>query len=221
MNKIDMIFTYDGKKMILPTNPSHIEVPYSSSSETADVLGIGQVSIQQGIELATIDIESLFWQEMLQDGMTTKDYITWIKDWQKSSLPARFVVVGYYDLYVTCEEFIPDVRHGEEYDAYYSLRLLEYRPYGAKRLVERKNNSGMAKSVESKPRTDTKAPPKTTNYVVKKGDCLWNITKMYGKTGSDWKELYAIPENKVVIGNNPNLIYPGQTLIIPESWIKQ
>ena len=44
------------------------------------------------------------------------------------------------------------------------------------------------------------------NYVVKKGDCLWNIAIKYGTT-----------VNKLVVDNgikNPNLIYPGQILKI-------
>ena len=45
-------------------------------------------------------------------------------------------------------------------------------------------------------------------YIVKKGDTLIKIAKKLGI--KNWKTLYN--NNKKVIGNNPNLIYPGQKL---------
>ena len=46
-------------------------------------------------------------------------------------------------------------------------------------------------------------------YTVKSGDTLSGIAAKYGMS---WQELYA--KNKFVIGNNPNLIKPGQVLTI-------
>ena len=46
-------------------------------------------------------------------------------------------------------------------------------------------------------------------YTVQKGDTLSGIAAKYGIT---WQVLYE--KNKDVIGNNPNLIKPGQVLII-------
>lgn len=58
--------------------------------------------------------------------------------------------------------------------------------------------------------------PKNTNshdgsktYVVKKGDTLSSIAQKYNTT---WKNIYN--KNKNIIGNNPNLIVPGQVLVI-------
>ena len=52
-------------------------------------------------------------------------------------------------------------------------------------------------------------------YVVKRGDSLWKIAKKYLGKGSKWPSIYNIPENKKTIGRDPNLIYPGQRLVIP------
>ena len=47
-------------------------------------------------------------------------------------------------------------------------------------------------------------------YVVKSGDSLSAIaSKLYG-TSTDWQLLYK--KNKAVIGDNPNLLRPGQRL---------
>lgn len=49
----------------------------------------------------------------------------------------------------------------------------------------------------------------TVTYTVKSGDTLSSIAAQYGMT---WQQLYA--KNKFVIGNNPNVIIPGQILTI-------
>jgi len=47
-------------------------------------------------------------------------------------------------------------------------------------------------------------------YVVKQGDCLSGIAENFQVK---IRELYAA--NRKVVGSNPNLIFPGQELIIP------
>lgn len=57
-----------------------------------------------------------------------------------------------------------------------------------------------------KPRDDT---AQVIRYIVQKGDTLTSIAAKYGTT---WQVIYAA--NKKTIGDNPDLIYPGQVLII-------
>jgi len=60
-------------------------------------------------------------------------------------------------------------------------------------------------------RIDNSQKPKT--YTVVSGDCLWNIAKKFYGNGSQYAKIYEV--NKKTIGSNPNLIYPGQVLTIP------
>jgi len=64
------------------------------------------------------------------------------------------------------------------------------------------------------------APPKppkpgqkTNTYVVVSGDYLSKIAQTFYGNGNLWPKIYDA--NKDVIGPNPNLIFPGQTLVIP------
>jgi len=50
-------------------------------------------------------------------------------------------------------------------------------------------------------------------YVVKSGDSLSKIAKEFLGDAKRWPEIYEA--NKQLIGDNPNLIHPGQKLRIP------
>lgn len=53
----------------------------------------------------------------------------------------------------------------------------------------------------------------SNTYVVKKGDCLWNIAKAVYNKPLKWKAIYKANKKKI---KDPNLIYPNQKLIIPD-----
>lgn len=61
-------------------------------------------------------------------------------------------------------------------------------------------------------------PQKPSSYVVKKGDCLWNISKRVWGDPTKWPLLFATNETLI---KNPNLIYPGQKFTIPTSITKE
>lgn len=59
------------------------------------------------------------------------------------------------------------------------------------------------------PTSGTNSTSNVITYTVKSGDTLSSIASKYNTT---WQNIYN--DNKNVIGNNPNLIYPSQKLII-------
>lgn len=50
-------------------------------------------------------------------------------------------------------------------------------------------------------------------YTVQGGDSLSKIAKKLYGNAADWKKIYEA--NKATIGNNPDLIKPGQKFVIP------
>ena len=52
-------------------------------------------------------------------------------------------------------------------------------------------------------------------HTVVAGETLSDISLKYYKTANRWKEIYAA--NQDVIGENHNLIKPGQVLVIPDT----
>lgn len=53
-------------------------------------------------------------------------------------------------------------------------------------------------------------------YVVREGDTLWGIAKRFLGDGTRWQEIYNYEDNRDTIGDDPNLILPGQRLELPQ-----
>ena len=73
-------------------------------------------------------------------------------------------------------------------------------------------NKGKKKNKSSSTSGDKKRNSKQTTYVVVKGDTLWAIAKKYYGSGNQYNKIYNANRDKI---KNPNLIYPGQKLVIP------
>lgn len=55
--------------------------------------------------------------------------------------------------------------------------------------------------------------PSGSTYTVVEGDTLWDIAATHLGDATRWPEIYSL--NQGVIGDNPDLIYPGQELQLP------
>jgi nucleoid-associated protein YgaU len=74
--------------------------------------------------------------------------------------------------------------------------------------------SGQPAVASPTPAPTSMAPrPAVVTYTVRSGDTLWGIAQRFYGNGALWPRIYAA--NRGVIGNNPNLIYPGERLVIP------
>jgi nucleoid-associated protein YgaU len=73
-------------------------------------------------------------------------------------------------------------------------------------------SQAIAALVEPKAATDAGQAEKSTVVKVRRGDSLWRIARRHLGKGKKWAAFYNANKEKI---DNPDLIYPGQVLIIP------
>lgn len=76
-----------------------------------------------------------------------------------------------------------------------------------------KQGASAVQSVTVKNERSATTAPKATTYTVKRGDCLWKIAAKYYGNGAKYTRIYEANRDKI---KNPNLIYTGQVLTIPQ-----
>ncbi|MFS1513044.1 LysM peptidoglycan-binding domain-containing protein [Chengkuizengella sp. SCS-71B] len=207
---MDFIFIEpNGGELRLPVSPSQLTVRHQQHKETIQFITKGEVDFPKGKKIDEISFSSffpLYYDEsycQYKDFPTPLEATTMLNGWIESKKPVR-LVISQIDLsmLVFIDGFTTTYKGGEPGDIYYDLTCREWREVSIKQVNTLKQTTN---------RSDTK---KTSSiYVVKSGDSLYRIAKKELGSGPRWSEIYQL--NKGVIGNNPNLIYPGQKLVMP------
>ncbi len=111
------------------------------------------------------------------------------------------------------------------------VELKQYRDYSTKTIKVESNKANKTtiaatQQTQQSDKTETKktatvtttrtatTAPKTTTYTVKEGDTLWAIAKKYLGKGENYTKIYEANKDKI---SDPNLIYVGQVLTIPQA----
>ncbi|WP_102271309.1 LysM peptidoglycan-binding domain-containing protein [Cytobacillus massiliigabonensis] len=203
------------EKLRLPVNPATLNVKSPFENTDISITHFGEYTVIGERGAAEFSFESFFPKHYNETYCEYASFpmpsecIRTIENWRDKRKPLRFIVTGSNVNYaVTIRDFSYEVqRAGSPGDIYYSLSLKEYRFL---------DTGATPKDVTAKPKAAGKQRPPVINkgatkqaqsYTVKSGDSL---SKVFGK---DWPKIYEA--NRAVIGNNPNLIYPGQKLVIP------
>lgn len=221
MSSYAMFFDYKDKTYRLPTNPEQLETNSVQAIEKYEILKLGQIAIPTHMELAEYSFECEFphspnhYAETPNEFKGPDYYIDLFKSWRDKLTPIRFIasngIGDDINVLVLIEELNIVEKAGEEGDKYISFKLLEYKGYGKKLRVI--NDTKISSKATTKPVAVVNPNPKSTGvYVVVKGDTLWAIAKKYYGSGSQYKKIFNANKDKI---KNPNLIYPGQKLVIP------
>ena len=197
------------ERLRLPVLPPNFEVTVGNLNTRVNINEIGNINLIGKSDLKEITIERFFpAQEYYFVEYTgfpkPYDCVDMIEGWRMSGKPIRLIITETpINLALAIDNFSYGERDGTG-DVYYNLELSEYVFTETKTVAKQREYT-----VETK-RPTTKEVPKT--YTVKSGDSLWAISKKLTGNGNNWRTIYN--KNKSVIGSNPNLIYPGQKLVI-------
>lgn len=228
---ISFFAKYNDRIVQLPVNPEDITISGSSSNDTTDTVGQGEISNIGFPGLKELTISSFFPKRYngelyINTGGQFEEpefYIKFFEDIKKDRKPFRLIITDLnINMLVSIESFSNTYAYGTD-DVDYELELKEYKEHNIRILKATSTgfvNVDSVQKVSSVTPTNTnsnrsveKSTPKT--YTVVSGDNLWTIAQRLLGDGSRWNEIYSYNNNRSIIGGNPNLIRPGQVLSIP------
>lgn len=200
-----MNLKYGKDSVTLRVNPNSITLEYPQTSKKSDLL-LGSYMTMGEKGLMSLNIEtflpndnSVFAEE--HPKYTMKETLGLFRKWKEERRQVLATIQGVCTKYCYITNLSATYKEGDK-DVFFKLALTEARTL----KVKKKTKTGTRKPAP-KPKTEYGM------YTVKKGDCLTRIARRFGTT---WEQLYAIPENKKVVGRNPDLIFPGQKLRVPK-----
>lgn len=196
------------QELALPVTPESFTIRHGVKVETVDMYTLGDLNLAGGGALATLSIQCLFpgksYPFTTGTAQTPYAYVQFFEQCADNHTPLRFVVS---DTPVNMEVLVESIEYGERdgtNDVYATLSLREYR------LPKIVKTEQAAKTEERRVETP---PAAAKTYTVKTGDTLSAICREFYGDGS--KALYT----KIASYNgikNPNLIYAGKTLQLPD-----
>ena len=219
-----VFFDKDNATYRLPVNPEQIEITSVQANQKYEILKLGQIAIPTHMELKEYSFEAEFPHRPLHyietaGGFWDADfYLRLFDEWRQEKVPVRFIasngIGDDINTLVLIEELSVIERAGEEGDKYIGFQLLEYREFGKKAVVVvTPAPTGVATAVAKKEEPVPPVNPKSNGtHVVQSGDTLWAIAKKHYGDGSQYTKIFNANKDKI---KNPNLIYPGQQLVIP------
>lgn len=228
---------------LFPVVPAKLKLKISNQNKTITLINEGEVNLIKTPGLTDIEIDELLlpvmqkypFAEYAKKFKPADYYLDKLEAWKKRKKPVQFKILRtapsnktlLFDtnMSVTIEDY-EILEDAEKYgfDVAVKVSMKEYRNWGAKKLVikKKKKSSGKKTASKKKTRKTTKSPAKS--YIVKKGDCLYNIARKQLGNDSKWKSIYNL--NKKVIeaeakkrgrksSSNGHWIYPGTKLKLP------
>lgn len=210
----------------LPIPPSKIQMNIKGQNKTMNLINGEEINILNPAGLTEITLDALlpirrYPFASYEDGFEPPEYfLDAFEQMKNEKAPIQFIVIregpgrsSFFDTNqkVSLEDYdiTEDAKEGGDITVSLSLKL--YRDYGitVTPLPEEPGGETTAAPVEERP---AETAPAAGTYTVVRGDCLWAIAKRMLGNGSRWREIYALNQDKI---RNPNLIYPGQVLVLP------
>lgn len=198
-------------RLRLPVLPESYELSSAQNNTSVTVNSIGEVNLLGKRNLREISFASFFPKQHYEfcqcKPKKPMEYVREIERMKKSGV-VRLIITGKYNKASTIENFTWGQNDGTG-DISFSL---EFKEYVKPQLKQKKKKTAVSKTTRKVKPSDGKRlskSVKTTTYTVKKGDTLSQIAKKLTGSSSNYRAIAN--QNNI---KNPNLIYPGQKLVI-------
>lgn len=199
-----------------PVNPFGITLNRSKKYETVDIIDVGEIDFSDNSK----KIKELSFNTLLPAEYNSFcrylslpkpiEALKKLEKWMEQKEPVRLIITNFdFNDLVIISNVSEEEKAGETGDKYINISFRIWREV----KIEKLSSSEIAKIT---PLVNNRAEkPKEKTYTVVSGDSLWKIAVKFYGNGTKWTTIYNNSQNKNTIGANPNLIYPGQKLVIP------
>lgn len=206
-----------GGALRLPVNPESISgsSPYGFVDEK--VTHLGEYTVFGEREHQTFSFSSFFPSEYnptyceYSDFPAPLEIVQMLEGWRDKKKPLRLIVTGTpINIPVTLRNISYEYeKAGSLGDIYYTLEFKEYRDQEYREAVDltKVPTASEVKAAQRPPIVNKPESSGAKTYTTKPGDSL---SKVFG---AKWRDVYEA--NKALIGANPNVIKPGQKLVVP------
>ena len=225
----------DGSDVLtFPITPGELTIKVGSNNEVVTLISEGDINILKSPSLIEVEFEARFPMRKYpysRNPDSFQSYFDKFSELKENKQSFRFIVARTTpngrrtwdtNLLVALEDFEIKEDADEGDDVLVEFKLKQYKEYGVKKLKV-KNSNPSTTSTSNQSRNNNKSG-KSQSYTVKRGDCLWNISKKFYGNGSDWEIIYnanksAIESDAKKHGRNSSShghwIWSGLVLTIP------
>lgn len=194
----------------MPVTPPSFEIQESRNMETVNIYSLGDVALLGTNTYSTIKMEFLLPAQkypfvLIDQIVDPYAYVSTFRRFKDDGTVMRLIISGTtVNIPVRVQEMTYKEQDGTN-DLYMTLTLCEYKELAAVKVESTKVGAGnAARAVETQPGT-----PDT--YKIVSGDTLWSICRRFYNDSGLASKLATYNGIK-----NPNLIYAGSTLQLPD-----
>ena len=236
-NGYDFFFDTPYGLVTFPITPGELNMTNGTNNEVVNLINEGDVNILKSPKLKEITFEARFPMRKYPYSREVKDITFYMNIFEKlmeNKKPFTFIVARQTsndkqtwstNITVSLESYEHKESADEGDDVLITFELKQYKDYVIKTIKIPTVDKPVAQSPTENRGVGNKDTDSKT-YIVKPGDCLWNIAKKELNNGARWTEIYEL--NKTVIedtakkrrkgkdSNNGHWIYPDTGLILPK-----
>lgn len=215
-----------GTRIALPLPPEAVKCKAETKFVSYNIIKTGEIKLPNGEKLVNFSWSgrlpgaSMRHMRMVSaaDWRSPKEIQGYFSMWRNRGTKLRLLITGttinhdvYLEKYTVDNKKLDTVEYSISFAVAKDILVYTTTELNAGNTTQKETTATTNERAASEEAAASASTSQTCT--VKSGDTLWAIAKKYLGDGSRYNEIYEA--NKAIIGSNPNVIKPGQTLTIP------